>query len=462
MTENADQIQSSAPTEPKPGTNGSSQSPRWGWATKLVVGLLLIVGIIALIVHFDNYFKLVITSFVISFLLYPLCNLIFTRLKISWRVATAIVYLLIAGLVVWLLTSVGSTIVTQVQNLFDTISKNVGGLTAFLETWSNRVIEIGPFKFSLPYLDTDVIAQTITSYLQPVATQAGKFVGVVGSFLFNLVITYMVSFFITSETNGVRKQLFSVNIKSFEKDFRRLGFEINKIFNAFIRGEFTVVTLAIVVYVIILGILGLPYFLVLAIIAGFGRFIPYLGAWIGWIGFFIGAVMQDPTPYGLTKLMYIVLVMVIALVVDMVLDHVITPKLMGESLEVHPAAIMLSALIGGQVFGLLGIMLAAPIFATLKLIVGYAVKKIFDQDPWEDMAYYRKPKEPKLLVALRKLGKRLQNWLKGPWEKVTQWFQKVTAPIAAWIKQVIAKFRERVDKWAETRKKTHETKKPND
>jgi predicted PurR-regulated permease PerM len=457
MTETTNPKQSSAPIEPEP-INSSPDSPRWGWATKLVVGLLLIAGLLAMIVRFNEYFKLVITSFIISFLLYPLCNLITKRLKISWRIAAAIVYFLIAGLVVWLLTSAGSTIITQVQNLFDNLTKNVGGLTTFLETWSNRVITVGPFRFNLPYLDTDIISQTITSYLQPAATQAGKLVGFVGGFLFNLVITYMVSFFITSETNGVRKQLFNVSVKGFEKDFRRLGMEITKIFNAFIRGEFTVVALAIIVYIIFLGILRLPYFLVLAIIAGLGRFIPYIGAWLGWIGFIVGAILQDPTPFGLTKLMYVVLVMSIAMVIDMVLDHVVTPKLMGETLEVHPAAIMISALIAGQMFGLLGIILAAPTFATLKLLLGYATRKIFDQDPWEGMAYYRKPKEPKLLVAMRKLGKRVQAWLKKPLGKVKGWFHKTTAPLETRIKQVAAKSKEQAAKRVKGKEKTQKSK----
>ncbi len=462
MTESANPIQSPAPIEPEPIKKSSPDSPRWGWATKLVVGLLLIAGILALIVRFNDYFKLVITSFIISFLLYPLCNLITKRLKISWRIAAAIVYFLIAGLVVWLLTSAGTTIVTQVQNLFENLTKNVGGLTAFLETWSKRIIIIGPFKFTLPYLDTDIIAQTITSYLQPAASQATKLVGFVGGFLFNLVITYMVSFFITSESNGVRKQLFNVNIKGFEKDFRRIGLEVTKIFNAFIRGEFTVVALAIVVYIVFLGILRLPYFLVLAIIAGLGRFIPYLGAWIGWIGFIVGAILQDPTPFGLTKLAYVILVMAIAMVIDMVLDHVVTPKLMGETLEVHPAAIMISALIGGQIFGLLGIILAAPTFATLKLLFGYATKKIFDQDPWEGMAYYRKPKEPALLVALRKLGKRIRASLEKPLGKISAWFNKTTAPLRNRIKQVTTGLSDRADKRAKAKGKNQESKKSND
>lgn len=448
MTEDAAPIQLPDSTEPEPSTQKSSDSPRWGWATKLIVGILLVAAALALVVRFYDYFRLVLTAFIFSFLLYPLCSLISKRLKIKWRVATAIVYLLIAALVIWVFARTGTTIVAQVQNLFTNLTQNVDGLTDFLETWSNRVIAVGPFHFKLPYVDTNVIAETITSYLQPVATQAGKFVGLVGSFVFNLLITYMVSFFITSETNGVRADMFNINIKSFEKDFRRIRMEISKIFNAFIRGEFTVVAIAIIIYTILLGILGLPYFFVLAMIAGFGRFIPYIGAWLGWIAFAIGALVQDPTPFGLTKLVYLVLVLGIAMVIDMVLDHVLTPKLMGDSLEVHPAAIMISALIGGQVFGLLGIMLAAPTFATLKLLVGYATKKLFDQDPWEGMAYYRKPKEPALLITLRKISSPVWNWLKKILASIGAWFTKTTKPFFQRIKQGAGNVKKKTSKSA--------------
>lgn len=413
-----------------PASTSSSDSPRWHWATKLVVGLFMIVGAIVLIVRFNNYFKLVITAFIISFLLYPFCNLITKRLKISWRISTVIVYLLIAALALWLLTNVGSTIISQAQNLFTYLTKYIGNFTDLLESISNKIIQIGPLQFKLPTIDTDIISSTLISYLQPVATQAGKLVGLVGAFVFNLLITYMVSLFITSETNGVRTEMFNIQIKGFEKDFQRITREVSKIFNAFIRGEFIVIFIAIIIYTVLLGILGLPYFFVLSMIAGFGRFIPYLGAWIGWIGFIIGAAIQDPIPFGMTRLMYIVLVLAVALVIDMLLDHVLTPKLMAESLEVHPAAIMISALVGGQIFGILGIVLAAPTFATLKLILGYAKKKIFDQDPWEGMSYYRKPKEPALLVTMRKLTKPIWYWIKKTSRKVAAWFRKLTAPVA--------------------------------
>jgi hypothetical protein len=62
------------------------------------------------------------------------------------------------------------------------------------------------------------------------------------------------------------------------------------------------------------------------------------------------------------------------------------------------------------------------------------------------MAYYRKPKEPALLVALRKLGKRIRAWLKQPLGKFSAWFKKTTAPLNTRIKQMAAKVREQADK----------------
>ena len=85
-------------------------------------------------------------------------------------------------------------------------------------------------------------------------------------------------------------------------------------------------------------------------IAGFGRFIPYLGAFIGWVGFAIGALIQNPTPFGLTPFVYMLLVLGVSLFIDVILDHLVTPSVMSEALDVHPAAILISALVGGQMF----------------------------------------------------------------------------------------------------------------
>ena len=419
-------------TRERTPSNKNHDSPPWGWGTKLIVGLLLVVGVLALVIEFNEYFKLLLTAFVLSFLLHPICNLLRKVAKIKWRVSVIIVYFLMAGLLVWGIAEGGVGLAVQVQNLFQTIVDNVDNITELLERWSSQTLMVGPFQFTTPELDFDFIGQMVSDSLEPVASQAGnlatKFVGRVGSFIFNVLITYLVSFFITSETEGAKQKLFNISIPGYEKDFLRIGQEVSKIFNAFIRGEFTVVGIAILIYTIFLGAMGLPYFFVIALITGLGRFIPYIGAAIGWIGIIIGALLQDPTPFGLTKFIYALLIFGIAFVIDTILDQILMPKVMGSSLEVHPAAIMISALVGAQLMGILGVILAAPTFATLKLLLRYSSRKLFDQDPWAEMQYYQKPQESVLMKGLRKVWGKIYSWLEKPITAVQNWFTKKFPP----------------------------------
>lgn len=414
-------------TEQKPKRR-KNDSPPWGWATKLIVGLLLVVGLLALVIRFKQYFILLLTAFLIAFLLHPICDFLHKKVRINWRLSVVIVYLFFASLIIWGIVAGGAQLANQVQSLVQTIINNVDNITAFLEKWSQQKIVLGPFQFTTPNLDFESLGELISDSLQPIVSQAGNVattvVGKVGGFLFNIGITFMVSFFLISESEGAKRKIFNFSIPGYEKDFRRLGQEISKIFNAFIRGEFTVVTIAIAIYSVYLGIMGLPYFFILAIIAGLGRFIPYLGAAIGWIGFFVGAMLQDPTPFGLTNFVYAILIVGVALAIDVMLDHMLMPKVMGQSLEVHPAGIMISALVGAQILGILGVILAAPAFATVKLLLRYSTRKLFDQDPWAEIQYYQKPEEPALVKGLRKLWSKIATWLEKPLNSIRAWFKK--------------------------------------
>lgn len=411
------------------GQPPESNSPLWGWGTKLIVGVLLVVGFLALLIRFNEYFKMLLVAFLLSFLLSPVCNLLRKGLRINWRVSVAIVYILLAGLIFWGLARGGTGLAVQVQNLFQTLIDNVDNITELLERWSSQAIAIGPFTFTTPQLNFELLGEWISESLQPIVSQAGNIattvVGRVGGFVFNLAITYMVSFFITSESDGVRERIINISIPGYEEDFQRLGQEVGKIFNSFIRGEFIVVSIAILIYSVYLGFMGLPYFFVLALIAGLGRFIPYIGAGIGWVAFFIGALLQNPTPYGLTPVIYALLVVGIAFIIDMLLDQLLMPRVMGNSLQVHPAAIMISALVGAQLMGILGVILAAPAFATLKLFLRYTSRKLFDQDPWEGMQYYQKPKEPALLKGLRVIWVKIFTFIEKPFCKVRDWFKEL-------------------------------------
>ena len=428
-------------------TTQQQVSPKWGWSVKLVVSVLLIVGAIALAIKFLNYVNLFLTAFVLSVLIQPIVRFIARHTKANWKLVSALVYLVVLSLLIWGIFSGASRLVGEVTGLINSLQKNVSEFTKFLADWSNKTVELGPFDFKLPNLNTRFISEKITENVQPLIGGVAKNIpGMLkntGNFLFNLVSTILMSFFITSESGGNKKPLFDIKNQDYSYDIRRMGHEISGNFNAFLRGTMVVVMIAIVVYTALLGMFGVPYYFLLAVIAGFGRFIPYVGAFIGWVGFAIGALMQPNTPFGLTPFVYMLVLLGIALFIDLILDHIITPTVMSQALDVHPVAIMISALIGAQLFGLLGVILAAPSYAVLILMLRYAVRKLFDEDPWEGIVYYRKPREPGIIKGLRKLIARLAKWTEKPRHAIRDWFRKVWAGWGVFFKKLVSKLPKR-------------------
>ena len=88
--------------------------------------------------------------------------------------------------------------------------------------------------------------------------------------------------------------------------------------------------------------------------------------------------------FGMSPLLYMIVVFAVALVFDQLLDGFITPRIMARALKVHPAAVLVSALVGADLLGILGIIIAAPMLATFFLFFRYTMRKMLDQDPWPD------------------------------------------------------------------------------
>jgi predicted PurR-regulated permease PerM len=159
---------------------------------------------------------------------------------------------------------------------------------------------------------------------------------------------------------------------------------LGRIWNAFLRGQIILFLLAVVVYSILLSALGLRYALGLALLAGLARFLPYIGPAINWIVLILVAYFQGFKLFGMTPLGYTLLVVALAFLVDLFFDNLLSPRIMADALKVHPAGVLVIALIAANLLGILGIIIAAPFLATLQLVGRYILRKMLDQDPWPE------------------------------------------------------------------------------
>lgn len=279
--------------------------------------------------------------------------------------------------------------VTAVPTLVDEFSKLSANLNTYLQTSRDQ---LAPFlervKNYLPEslqsrLDLEDIKGSILSLASSISGDTIKRIGngVMATLLtgysgalalFNLLLLPFIIFYIAVDLPRIHaffRALFPITRRSRVDQVCK---EIDRYVSSFVRGQAIVCTVLFVLYAIGLGLVRVDLWLLLAAIAGFGNMVPYLGTAIG---IFLSCVMAVVT-FG--DVSHVAWVLVVFAVVQFLEGMVITPRIMGESVGLSPLVIILSLFAGGQLFGLLGIFLAIPAAATLRVLVKHSYRWVLD------------------------------------------------------------------------------------
>jgi predicted PurR-regulated permease PerM len=364
----------------------SSPSPRWGAMTKLVFALTGVALLGVLLVRFHTILGPVIIALVVAYLLQPVAAFIERKTPLSWRVTVSLIYLVFILILIGLATWGGVGLVQQIQNLIGTIQTTVTNLPAIISGLSGKVYTFGPLVLDFSKLDWVSISQQILSYVQPaigrlgslVGTLAGSAVTTLGWILFILIISY----FFLAESGGLRRRILHISIPGYDNDIQHLNRRLARIWNAFLRGQIIIFFSKLISYMVVLSVLGVHYSIGLALIAGFASFLPYVGPAVNYLVLGLVSYFQAGNLFGLPPLTYTLIAIGLGILIDQVFDNLVSPRIMAETLKVHPAFVLIAALVAANLFGILGIIVAAPLLATLQLFGQYVLRKMFDRDPW--------------------------------------------------------------------------------
>lgn len=403
------------PVQAKP-----SGSPRWNNTAKLVVGLSVLLVVAWLLLRFKDVVGVLFVAVLLAYLLYPLADRLRVWTRVSWRVAATFVFILSLLIVIGLVTLGGLAIVDQAQGL-------IGFLTVALSDLPDLVLRLPTFDFAgfhfspASLTDLNLVGQELLNMLQPLLTRttslltsiASGAASTVGWFFFAMLVAY----FMLAESGGIPGRMISLRIPGYTEDFTKFGRYLSGIWNAFLRGQLTIIFITVIVYIILLSILGVRYVVGLALLAGLARFVPYVGPFVAWTTFGLVAFFQGNIPFGLLPLGYVILVVGLAWLTDLIMDNFVSARLMGNALKVHPAAVMVSAIIAANLLGLIGVMLAAPVVATLKLVMQYVFNKLLDRDPWEGVRTTPPPLDRSIRKAIQRQLLRIWRWLEAVWRR---------------------------------------------
>jgi len=372
------------------GSSTPSTSPRWGSTTKLIVGLTMVAIIAALVIQFRNIIGPVILALILAYLLHPVAGWVSRTTKLSWRASVAIVFILMVLIIGGLTTVAGLAIANQIQSLITFVQRFISNdLPRIASDLSTQSYQLGPFVFDFRQYDFTQLTDQLLRTLQPLLSQAGSLIGnfatgaagLFGWILFVLLVSY----FLLNESGQMAMRFVNIEIPGYGDDIRRAGVELRRIWDTFLRGQLLIVILVMITYSIVLTIMDIKFALGLAILAGLARFVPYLGQATVVITAGLVALLQGGNYFNLQPVFYALIIIATIFIIDFIFDNLVNPSLLGRTLGVHPAAVLISALVAAQLIGIIGLVLVTPVLATVKLMAHYISRKMLDMDPWADL-----------------------------------------------------------------------------
>jgi len=143
---------------------------------------------------------------------------------------------------------------------------------------------------------------------------------------------------------------------------------VNKVVGRFVRGQLIVSVVVGGLVALGLSLLGVRYALFLGVLAGLFDIIPYFGPVLGAIPALVLAFLRDPLTALWTLLMFVA--------VQQLEGSVLSPKIVGEQVGLHPLTVIFSVLAGGELLGVTGMLLAVPAAATVKVTAGFIGEKL--------------------------------------------------------------------------------------
>ncbi|NLM13562.1 MAG: AI-2E family transporter [Epulopiscium sp.] len=254
---------------------------------------------------------------------------------------------------------------------FKNVNNLVDSIRAYTQSFNNMVYNIQQKLDSIGFLQEieeaiqefsgklGSLVQSITGKLIDGITKAGNQV-------VNFAMSMVIAFYLLKDKAGfisLTNRLFNIILpERILKSAEHLWRDVDHVLSGYIRGQLTDSFIMGILIGISVAIIGIDFPIIIGIIAGIANIIPYFGPIIGMIpAALMGLISDNPM-----KALYAVITLLILQQID---GAIIAPKIVGESVDVHPVAIVVALAVGGSLFGILGMLLAVPTAAFLKLLL---------------------------------------------------------------------------------------------
>ena len=371
--------------------------PNSRYFTIVIYGLMFVLGTILLVRivgSFNNTVKLlgqalqVIAPFLvgafIAFILYPLVRFFYRNLfkntlhmksdKLSKWLSILVTYVIAIGVIAILMVFILPQLYTSITDIVDRLPVWYNNLTTIVDNFENRHADLGFIDYNLINEHLTSLYPKIISYLTDTLANLLPYVvntsmaivkGVV-----NLIISIMVSVYMISDHKNIfyqfKKLLYAVFPKQAADTARTICRESTNIFLKFMYGKAIDSVIIGIICFICMNIFKFPYTVLISVIVGITNMIPYFGPYIGGVLGGIIIVIVNPVQ--------VIFFAVMILVIQQFDGLFLGPKILGESTGLKPLWVIFAIVVGGAMFGVLGMFLGVPTMAVICYILNIVVE----------------------------------------------------------------------------------------
>jgi predicted PurR-regulated permease PerM len=251
------------------------------------------------------------------------------------------------------------------------IIDEVPGYAAQVQKFTTS-IQLEYARAGIPEALRQIIDQRISWLEQVLVDQTEWLMEIIlnlAGYFFNIILAPIIAFYLLKDVELFTAKAVLFIPAPWRHEVLELGREISRVIDSFVRGYLLISVITGVLTGLALAALGVDFALMLGIFAGITNLIPYFGP-------FIGAVPAVAVALLVSKWL-VLKVVIIFLVIQQVEASVISPKILGDRVGLHPLFVILVLLAGGQLFGLTGLILAVPVSAILRVVVRAAQLRLF-------------------------------------------------------------------------------------
>lgn len=351
----------------------------WSKPTRYIVFALLFAGLLWFIISARDLFEALAIAALLAFILNPIVTLVNTKAKVSRNWTVLLVYLLSLAILVGLgiifvpvIPEQTTRLATELQVIIDQIQRD----------YLSRPINFLTLELSLAPLlpDTSEITSEdivrpdiILNAIQATTTNVGW-----------LLVILVTTFYLLQDWGRLKEWMFGWVPEGYAGDARRLYEEIRWVWNRYFRGQ---LRLSLVIGVLTgLGsaIVGLPGAVIFGIAAGIFDILLSVGPVLVTIVAGFVALFAGSTYLPISNLLFTLLVLAIYGAIQAVENIWLRPRIMGNSLRMHPAIVFIAIVASLALAGVLTALIIIPVLGSATVIIRYLYCKMFEIDPWPD------------------------------------------------------------------------------